>query len=74
MFTHFKFWFAVARHDCDKHILQSQTAVSAYFTSKLMTNIIVFAILHNNPLNPHDASKHHFASLKNELIPYTKSF
>ena len=22
-----------------------------------------------NPLNPHDALKHHFASLKNNLIP-----
>ena len=26
-----------------------------------------------NPLNPHDASKHHFASLKNDLI-YTWRF
>ena len=25
-------------------------------------------IFHFNPLNPHDASKHHFATLKNDLI------
>ena len=27
-----------------------------------------------NPLSPHDASKHHFASVKNELITYTRGF
>ena len=27
-----------------------------------------------NPLNPHDASKNHFVSLKNDLIYYTYGF
>ena len=27
--------------------------------------------LKDYPLNPHDASKHQFPSLKNDLIPYT---
>ena len=27
-----------------------------------------------NPLSPHDALKHHFLSLKTDLIPTTKGF
>ena len=30
-------------------------------------------VLLSNPLNPHDALKHHFASFKNDLL-WTKKF
>ena len=37
-----------------------------YYRDPSGAEIFVF-----NPLGPHDAMKHHFATLKNDLISYT---
>ena len=42
----------------ESQIKTLKTAIDAISTQRI------------NPLNPHDASKHHFATLKNDLISY----
>ena len=52
------------------HLGRLRVSVStSTLLSKANSSILLF-----NPLNPHDASKHHFASVKNDLTSYTSGF
>ena len=48
--------------------------ISSVNKTDIHTTLVVVSGERVNPLSPHDALKHHFKSLKTDLIPTTKGF
>ena len=59
--------FAASHRAMIKRLVFTSSTVSVVgkYTMNLFSDPLIF------PLNPHDASKHYFASPKNDLITYT---